>query len=95
MKSCPQCGATNDYTQMVELRGSFSWPIFFTGGLLAIIFRNAGRSRKVRCNKCDAAFFISTPLSKVSLVIFWLLMSIIMVNLIILLLFFIHMIIAD
>lgn len=70
---CPACGAPDDYSRTVELRGSFSWPVFFAGGLLAVLFRNAGRRRKVRCNQCQAVFHVRTFLSKVSLVIFWLL----------------------
>jgi hypothetical protein len=59
----------------MELRGSFSWLVFFAGGLLAVLFRNAGRRRRVRCNKCETVFNVRTPLSKVSLVIFWLLVG--------------------
>jgi len=70
---CPACGASDGYTPTVELRGSFSWPIFLAGGFLAVLFRNAGRSRRVRCNKCEAIFNVRTPVSKLSLVIFWLL----------------------
>ena len=70
---CPACGAADDYAPTVELRGSFSWLVFFAGGLLAVLFRNAGRQRRVRCNKCEALFDVRTPLSKLSLVIFWLL----------------------
>jgi len=82
---CPACGASDDYTPTVELRGSFSWPVFFAGGLLAVLFRNAGRRRKVRCNKCEAIFNVRTVLSKVSLVIFWLLICPTILTLIILL----------
>ena len=80
---CPVCGAADDYTPTIELRGSFSWTVFFAGGLLAVLFRNAGRRKKVRCNKCDAIFNIRTPLSKVSLVIFWLLICPTIITLII------------
>jgi hypothetical protein len=69
----------------VELRNSFSWLAFLAGGILAVLFRNAGRRRKVRCNKCEALFDIRTPLSKVSLVIFWLLICPTIVGLIVLL----------
>ncbi len=82
---CPACGASDDYTPTVELRGSFSWPVFFAGGILAVLFRNAGRRRRVRCNKCGAVFNIRPPLSKVWLVIFWLLICPTIVALIILL----------
>jgi len=82
---CPKCGAADDYTPTVELRGSFSWTVFFAGGIWAVLFRNAGRRRKVRCNKCEAIFHIRTPLSKVSLVIFWLLIGPTVIALIILL----------
>lgn len=73
--ACPVCGAFDGYKPAVELRGSFSWLIFLAGGLFAVLFRNAGRTRRVRCNKCGALFNIRTPLSIVSLVIFWLLVA--------------------
>ena len=82
---CPACGAADDYAPTVELRSSFSWLVFFAGGILAVLFRNAGRRRKVRCNKCEALFDIRTPLSRVSLVIFWLLICPTIVALIVLL----------
>lgn len=69
----------------MELRGSFSWLIFFAGGIFAVLFRNAGRRRKVRCNQCEALLTIRTPLSQVSLFFFWLLISPTIVVLIILL----------
>ena len=69
---CPACGA-GDYSATVELRGSFSWPVFFAGGIFAVLFRNAGSRRKVRCNHCKAVFEVRTPLSRVSLVLLWLL----------------------
>jgi hypothetical protein len=70
---CPQCGGADDFTQAIEFRSSFSLPVFLLGGLLAVIFRNAGRPRRLRCNKCDTRFYVSSPLSKASRVIFWLL----------------------
>jgi uncharacterized Zn-finger protein len=72
---CPQCGAADDYTVTVQPHRAFSWGIFFLGGLLAVMFRNGGRRRRVRCNQCDARFSIRTPLSRISLVIFWLLVG--------------------
>jgi hypothetical protein len=72
---CPQCGATDDFTHLVEVHSSFSLPAFLFGGLLAVIFRNAGRPRRVKCNKCNSRFYVSSPLSKVSRVIFWLLVT--------------------
>lgn len=70
---CPICGATNDLMPAVELRSSFNWLIFLAGGLLAVICRNAGRKRKMRCNQCGAIFETRSSLSKLSLLIFWLL----------------------
>lgn len=72
---CPACGAADNYAATVELRGSFSILAFLAGGILAVIFRNAGRPKKVRCNKCDVIFDIHPPLSKMSRVIFWLLIG--------------------
>ena len=72
---CPQCGAADDFTPVIDARGSFSLFAFLFGGLIAILFRNAGKSRPVRCNKCEARFYVSSPLSKISRVIFWLLVT--------------------
>jgi hypothetical protein len=57
---------------VVELRGSFNWPVFFAGGLLAVLFRNAGRRRKVRCRRCDAVFSVASVASEISRGLFWL-----------------------
>ena len=70
---CPGCGAVGDYSPAVELRGSFSWPVFIVGGFFAVLFRNAGRRRKVKCNQCGHLFYIRTPLSNLSLLFFWIL----------------------
>ena len=80
---CPQCGVADDFTQAIDIRGSFSLPAFLFGGLIAVLFQNAGKSRPVRCNKCDARFFVSTRLSKFSRVIFWLLVTPTIIGLII------------
>ena len=71
--NCPACGVSDDYKPAVELRGSFNLLAFLAGGLLAVIFHNASRKKRVRCNKCGAFFSIQTRLSKLSLVFFWLL----------------------
>jgi hypothetical protein len=92
---CPTCGATDGYMPTVELRGSFSWLIFFMGGILAVVFRNAGRRKKVRCTKCDATFFIHPPLSRISVVIFWLLIAPTILFLFILLVHLFHMIFIE
>ena len=70
---CPTCGAPDNYQDCIALRGSFSWVVFFLGGFIAVLFRNAGRERRVQCNACSAIFGIRSLLSKLSLVIFWLL----------------------
>src|SRR5258708_7166621 len=72
---CPACGARNDWKAGMDLRGSFSWFVFFLGGFIAVLFHNASRQRRVQCNACGAFFDIRTPLSKLSLVIFWLLIA--------------------
>src|SRR6516162_3248006 len=61
---CPACGTPDDYAPAVDLRGSFSWPLFFAGGVFAVVFRNAGRQRKVRCNKCGTLFEIRARLTR-------------------------------
>jgi hypothetical protein len=80
--TCPQCGAVDDFSQAIEFRNSFSLPVFLLGGLMAVIFRNAGRPRRLKCNKCETRFYVSSPLSKASRVIFWLLIipSILVLN---------------
>jgi len=45
---CPECGAGGDFKPAVELRGSFSLLAFLAGGLIAVLFRNAGRERRVQ-----------------------------------------------
>jgi len=70
---CPACGAHDNYKNCIALRGSFSWLVFFLGGFFAVLFHNASRERRVQCNACSALFGIRTPLSKLSLVILWLL----------------------
>lgn len=39
---CPACGVSDDYTPVVELRGSFSWGTYLAGGLFGVLFQNAG-----------------------------------------------------
>jgi hypothetical protein len=73
--TCPRCGAADDFTHALEMRSSFSLLAFLFGGLIAVLFRNAGKPRRVRCNKCEAPFYVSSPLSKISRVIFWLLVT--------------------
>ena len=75
---------------MVELRGSFSWLIFLAGGILAVICRNAGRRKKVRCSNCEALFDIRTPLSIVARVFFWLFLAPAIITLVVLLAAFLH-----
>jgi hypothetical protein len=73
--TCPTCGAMDDFSFTVEPRGSFSLLAFLGGGLPAVIFRNMGRGRRVRCNKCEARFYVRSPFSKVARVCFWLLVA--------------------
>jgi len=72
---CPACGAHDNYRDGIQLRGSFSWFVFFLGGIIAVLFRNAGQERRVQCNACGKPFGIRTPVSKGSLVVFWLLIA--------------------
>lgn len=89
---CPQCGAADDFTPVPEVRSSFSLPVLLLGGLIAVVFRNAGRPRRVRCNKCEARFYVSSTFSKISRVIFWLLVAPSILALIIALIMMIHVI---
>lgn len=91
---CPACGAADDYSATMELRGSFSWLAFLAGGIFAVLFRNAGRPRKVRCNKCEAIFDIRTPFTKISLVVLWLLVCPTIIVLIVLVVALLHTIFA-
>jgi hypothetical protein len=86
---CPACGG-NDYAPAVELRGSFSWLVFLAGGVFAVLFRNAGRRRKVKCNDCGALFEVRAALSPLSLFLFWLLIGPTIIALIIFLLSFLR-----
>ncbi len=72
---CPTCGARDDYKASIALRSSFSWLVFFLGGFIAVLFHNASRKRRVQCNACGGLFGVRTPLSKLSLVLFWLLIA--------------------
>lgn len=72
---CPACGAHDDFKTGLALRGSFSWLVFFVSGFIAVMFHNASRRRRVQCNACGGFFDIRTPLSKVSLAVFWLLIA--------------------
>jgi RNase P subunit RPR2 len=73
--SCPKCGAVDNYRPAVALRSSFNLGTFLLGGIWAVMLRNAGSSRRVICSHCDALFDIQTPGSKLSNVLFWLLIS--------------------
>src|SRR4051812_43051258 len=57
---CPACGS-DDYRSIVQLNGSFSWVAFLAGGLLAVVFRNTARPKRVCCNKCETVFDIRSP----------------------------------
>jgi len=72
--ACPACGG-QDHTAALALRGSFSWLVFLAGGFIAVLFHNASRQRRVQCNGCGHFFGIRTPMSKLSLVVFWFLIA--------------------
>src|SRR5437763_11126878 len=72
---CPACGAPDDYKAAIALRGSFNWAVYFFGGFLGVLFHNASRQQRVQCNACGEFFGIRSPMSKVSLAIFWLLVA--------------------
>jgi uncharacterized Zn-finger protein len=73
--TCPNCGISGDYRPIIVARGSFSFPIFFAGGIFAVIFRNVGRGRMVRCNHCETRFTVHTPFSKLAKILFWILLG--------------------
>jgi hypothetical protein len=62
-------------TLALALRDSFSWLVFLAGGFVAVLFHNASRERRVQCNGCGHFFGIRTPMSKLSLVVFWFLIA--------------------
>ena len=73
--TCPKCGAFDGYEPAIGLRDSFNFFALATGGILGLIFLNAGRAKRVRCNKCKAIFSVRPPFSKVARVIFWVLVG--------------------
>jgi len=93
--TCPQCGAADDFTAVIDTRGSFSLTTFLLGGLIAVLFQNAGKARRVRCNRCEARFFVSSRLSRLSRVIFWLLVTPTIICLGLLLIMLIHTLFSD
>lgn len=72
---CPACGVADNYKAAIALRGSFNWAVYFLGGFLGVIFHNASHQKRVQCNACGEFFGIRSPMSKISLVIFWLLVA--------------------
>ena len=72
---CPGCGAVNDYRFTVEPKRSHGLLAFLGGGILAYAFFKSGRGQRVGCNKCEAGFYVRSPLSTASMIIFWVLVS--------------------
>ncbi len=72
---CPACGARDDYRPALRLRSPFSLLVFLAGRLLAVLFYNASRAKRVQCNRCGALFSVRTPWAKLSLGLFWLLLA--------------------
>ena len=72
---CPQCGEAEDFTHVMDFGGSFNLPAFLLGGLIGVMLRNAGKARAVCCNKCQTRFYLSTPFSKISRMMFWFLVT--------------------
>ena len=72
---CPHCGTSSGYDPAIKLGSSFNLGVFFLGGIPALIFRNAGRPRRVQCRRCGALFTIKTRASKVFRVLFWLVIA--------------------
>lgn len=68
---CPSCGTADDYSPAVELRGSFSVPLFLLGGIFTVMLRNASRPKRVKCNKCGELFDIRPPVAMVWTFLFW------------------------
>jgi hypothetical protein len=73
--ACPSCGALESVKPKVEFRSSFSLPVFLLGGIFAVIFRNAGRGKKMRCHNCGTIFTVRSAMGKVSRVIYWVLVA--------------------
>jgi hypothetical protein len=86
---CPGCGAVDDCSLTVRPDSSFNLGAFLLGGILAVIFRNAGQRTRVRCNKCETGFYIRTPCSGLWLFIYWLLIGPTLIGLAILLIEFV------
>jgi hypothetical protein len=91
---CPECGAADDYTGLIARRSSFSVITFLLGGILAVMFRNAGSPRRVKCNKCEARFDLTSPFSKFSQVIYWLLVTPAIIGLLVMVAWFIFILLS-
>ncbi len=72
--ACPACGCQN-HSEVLALRSSFSWLAFLAGGFIAVLFHNASRETRVQCSKCGHFFGIRSPMSKLSLIVFWFLIA--------------------
>ena len=63
------------YKKAVDLRPSHSLLALFLGGIFAVWACNGGRPTRVQCNKCGAFFDVRTRGSRVSVLLFWLLVA--------------------
>jgi hypothetical protein len=73
--ACPVCGAFAGHKPAIKLGQSFSVMAFLAGGIFAVLLLNAGREKRVQCNACGAIFSIRPTASKISLLLFWLLVA--------------------
>ena len=73
--ACPLCGEFAGHKPVVNLRESFNWMALLGGGILAVLLLNASRAKRVQCNACGEIFSHREPLSTISLIAFWLLVT--------------------
>src|ERR1041385_7433578 len=65
--SCPKCGAS-EYQETISLEPSLIPSFFHAGGWLASTIYAVTRKQRMRCLKCEAAFFVPTKMSRAALV---------------------------
>lgn len=73
--TCPACGVADDFYHVVEPRSAFNLLVYLAGGVPALIFWNAAKSRRVHCHHCGAGFNIRSTLARFCGIIFWLLVA--------------------
>ncbi len=82
---CPAGGAPDDYRPALRLIGPISLLVFLAVRLPAMLWDNASRTRRVQSTRCLSLISLRTPLAKLAWVVFWLLVSPVILTLVALL----------